>query len=309
LTRFLSRLTPERSRVTICLALAVSCLLLDLTEPAGAFAQPGAGSATPTLPKLPQILAFDLPPGGDAAKIRGFVIGYFQGDAIEPRWVLDVARELARFDEDGSVRILLPLTDLPAGTYAARVKIRTESTVSDWSAPGPPFFLPELPRRPAPRPARSEPAAPKPPRALKLAPAIADAVRPLLPRDVDLADATRGFRKPVHFVSAVFAARNLGIALPDLKAKLFATPGEMRALDSALAELRPDRDANKEARKALEQARRLVRDANRTRRTPGPSHDDLQGNRDLIDLDGCLTTAFCLARSTRSTSRISLLDG
>ena len=259
--------------MTLCLALAVSSLLLlQLPGPVQGDSQV---AATATPPTLPQILAFDLPAGvggGATAKIQGFVVGYFQGDATDPKWVLDVKRELARIKPDGSVRIMLPLSDLPPGTYSARVKIRTVSVDSDWSAPSPLFSVPEIgtrrPRRRAASDAAS--AAAKARRALNLTPALAEAVKPLLPEDADLADATRGFQKPVQFVSAVFAARNLGIAWPELKARIFVTPGKMRSLSSALADLRPDRDASKEARKALDQARRLVRDANRARRTPAP---------------------------------------
>jgi hypothetical protein len=254
-------------------------LLPQFPGPAETASQAPA-TARPTPPKLPQILAFDLPAGvgpGAEEKIQGFTVGYFQGDTLNPLWVLDVARELATIKPDKGVRILLPWwSDLPPGTYVARVKIRTVSVDSDWSAPSPSFTVPELPGRRSRRPPRSKSgaAAAKPPPALNLTPAIADAVEPLLPKDINLADATFGFQKPMQFVSAVFAARNLGIAWPELKAKLLVTPGKVRSLTSALADLRPDRDANKEARKALNQARRLVHDANRTGRTPAPSYED-----------------------------------
>lgn len=262
--------------MTIWLALAVSSLLLQFPGPAQGNSQVAA-TATLTPPPLPQVLAFDLPAGvgaGAEAKIQRFIVGYFQGDTTDPVWVLDVARESATIKADGSVRILLPWwSDLPSGTYAARVKIRTVSVDSDWSAPSPVFTVPAMLGRPSRRPARSASGAAsvaKPPPVLNLAPAIADAVGPLLPKDIKLADATLGFQKPMQFVSAVFAARNLEIAWPELKAILLATPGKVRSLTSALADLRPDRDANKEARKALNQARRLIRDANRTGRTPAP---------------------------------------
>ena len=255
--------------MAICLALAVSCVFLVPPQPVGAVSQAAAASpAAP--PRLPQILAFDLPAGVDwgpgPGKIRGFLLGYFQGTSLEPLWVLDVARELTRLEKDGTVKLMLPLSDLPPGVYSARIRIRTASVDSDWSPPSPPFLVPELRKRGRSDSGRGGSRAARPPRPLNLEPSVADAVRPLLPKDADLAEAALGFQKPVQFVSALLAARSLGIPFPDLKAKLFEPSGRIRSLQAALADLRPDRDVTAETRKALEQARRLVANARRSKK-------------------------------------------
>ena len=264
--------------MTMCLAFAFS-VFLHLLGSGSSGVQGAAGSTTSAAPKLPQILVFDLPRGlgssGDRTAIRNFVLGYFYADEVEPRWVLDVAPELARIGEDGTARILLPLSDLPPGVYAARVKIRSASTESAWSAPSPPFSVPELRRR-SPRRVRGAPKS----QALNLGPLLLAAVKPLLPEDMDVADAARGFQNPVQFVSALLAARSVGIAFPELKATLLATPGRIGSLRSALATLRPDRDARVEARKALDQARRLVRE---TRGGLRPPLGDPPGRVSLLD--------------------------
>lgn len=238
----------------------------------GPLFQGPAGATAPVPPALPQILIFDLPPSlvtGSGVAIQTFLVGYFQGEEDEPRWTLVVARDLARIDEaEGTARIFLPVADVPPGLYAARVKIRTGSGESAWSGPSPLFSAPDLRAR------RSRPAAarPKATQDFRLEPALAAAVKNLLPGEVEFADASRGFRNAAQFVSALLAARNTGIAFADLKAALVTAPGRVGSLRAAVAKLRPDRDATQEARRALAQARLLIRE---TRRKREPSADSL----------------------------------
>jgi hypothetical protein len=256
--------------VTICLAFVISSLLLSPAGPQDAAVQDGPAAVAPR-PELPQILAFDLPPDlrseRELAKIRSFVVGYFQGESAEPRWMLEVPPNLTRVLADGSVRLLLPLAnDLPAGVYSARLKIRTASADSDWSAPSPSFRLPEFVKRKA-RTTASATRAAKKPRPLNLDPALAEAVGPLLPKGMELADAIEGFQKPQHFLGALFVSRNLKLELAAVKEKIFEKPGKTRSLSSVIRELRPDRDARAEARKASSQAKALAGEAGRKRRS------------------------------------------
>ena len=176
---------------------------------------------------------------------------------------MEIERGRAEIRNHGSVRITLPAADIPAGIYILRARIRGPLLDSDWSTPSPPFRIVERgansARRPGPRllGADTRDAAPPP---LQLTPRLSAAIMPLLPKDIDLADATRGFRKPVQFVAMVLAARNLKIALPELKATMFPASSRPRALASALVELRPEIDAQAEARKASQQAKAFVRE-------------------------------------------------
>ena len=232
---------------------------------------PAPRDVQPRVLRPPVILEFDLPelPGGSQAggttsqNIRGFVVGYFPENAVEPRIVVEVERDRAEIRNHGGVRITLPPADIPAGIYILRARIRGPLLDSDWSTPSPPFRIVEpganSARRPRPRLSGTDTADAAPPQ-LQLTPRLSAAVIPLLPKDVDLADATRGFRKPVQFVAMVLAARNLKIALPELKATMFPASAKPRTLGSALVVLRPEIDAKAEARKASQQAKAFVRE-------------------------------------------------
>ena len=276
----------ERSRVTICFLFAISSFLLSPARLPDAALQEGP-AADARQPELPQILAFDLPPDlrsqADVAKIRTFVVGYFQGESVEPRWILEVPPNLTRILADGSVRLLLPLAaDLPAGVYWARLKIRTASADSDWSAPSPRFTLPELVKRKTRSASSASVRAAKAQPPLKLDPSLAAAVSPLLPKGMELAAAAQGFQKPLPFLSALFVSRNLGLDLVEVKRKIFEKPGKTRSLSSVIGELRPDRDAKAEARKALSQAKGLAGDARNRRPPPKPPDGEWLPEKSLL---------------------------
>ena len=79
---------------------------------------------------------------------------------------------------------------------------------------------------------------------------LADNLAKLLPAGTDLQSAASGFRNLGEFVAAVHVSNNLGIPFADLKAKIMA--GD--SLGEAIRALRPDADAQVEARKARARA-------------------------------------------------------
>lgn len=78
----------------------------------------------------------------------------------------------------------------------------------------------------------------------------------LLPAGTDLQAAAAGFRNLGEFVAAVHVSHNLGIPFADLKADMMSGDN----LGQAITKLRPDADAEVEARRARAQAREQVRE-------------------------------------------------
>jgi len=79
---------------------------------------------------------------------------------------------------------------------------------------------------------------------------LADNVAKLLPAGTDLQAAASGFKNLGEFVAAAHVSNNLGIPFADLKTKMMA--GD--SLGDAIHALRPEADAQVEARKARSRA-------------------------------------------------------
>ena len=79
---------------------------------------------------------------------------------------------------------------------------------------------------------------------------LQDGLAKLLPAGTDLQAAAAGFRNLGEFVAAAHVSSNLGIPFADLKTKMMA--GD--SLGDAIHALRPDADAQVEARKARSRA-------------------------------------------------------
>lgn len=79
---------------------------------------------------------------------------------------------------------------------------------------------------------------------------LSEGLAKLLPAGTDLQTAASGFRNLGEFVAAVHVSNNLGIPFADLKSRMMA--GD--SLGEAIRALRPDADAQVEARKARARA-------------------------------------------------------
>jgi hypothetical protein len=85
-------------------------------------------------------------------------------------------------------------------------------------------------------------------------PKLSDNLGKLLPAGTDVQAAASGFKNLGEFVAAVHVSNNLGIPFADLKTKLLA--GD--SLGSAIQTLKPEADAQVEARKARARADELT---------------------------------------------------
>lgn len=84
---------------------------------------------------------------------------------------------------------------------------------------------------------------------------LSSKVAQLLPADTDLQSASSGFWNLRQFVAAVHVTRNLGVPFADLKRRIMAG----QSLGEAVHALRPDTDAQVEARKARASAEDDIR--------------------------------------------------
>jgi hypothetical protein len=84
----------------------------------------------------------------------------------------------------------------------------------------------------------------------------------LFPKDADLAKEADGFRNLGQFVAAAHVSHNLDIPWADLKAKM--TGDHPESLGKAIGELKPQADANTEAKKAEKEGDTDVKDAGKT---------------------------------------------
>jgi hypothetical protein len=78
-------------------------------------------------------------------------------------------------------------------------------------------------------------------------PKLESRLRPLLPPDMTMRQAAKGFVSQTQFVSAVHVSRNLDIPFGDLKAKIL---NDRLTLGQAIQVMRPDADVSKELRRA-----------------------------------------------------------
>jgi hypothetical protein len=83
-------------------------------------------------------------------------------------------------------------------------------------------------------------------------PKLSAKLQSLLPAGTDLKTAAAGFKNFGQFVAAVHVSNNLGIPFDQLRAKM--TGDNAESLGKAIKELKPDADANAEAKKAQQQA-------------------------------------------------------
>ncbi|MBI4459485.1 MAG: hypothetical protein HY648_05450 [Acidobacteria bacterium] len=79
----------------------------------------------------------------------------------------------------------------------------------------------------------------------------------VLPAGTDLQQAATGFKNLGEFVAAAHVSHNLGIPFANLKAKMSTGSN----LGEAIHELKPDVDHNAEAKKAREQARKVLKES------------------------------------------------
>lgn len=83
---------------------------------------------------------------------------------------------------------------------------------------------------------------------------LASRLQGLLPQGTNLQDAAKGFKNLGQFVAAVHVSHNLGIPFDQLKATMTGPPP--KSLGEAIHELKPDANANAEAKKANKQAKK-----------------------------------------------------
>lgn len=93
---------------------------------------------------------------------------------------------------------------------------------------------------------------------------LANRLQGLLPPGTDLQTASSGFKNLGQFVAAAHVSHNLGIPFDQLKSKM--TGESPVSLGKAIQELRPDVEAGSEAKKAEQQAKRAIKEAENLRK-------------------------------------------
>jgi hypothetical protein len=83
-------------------------------------------------------------------------------------------------------------------------------------------------------------------------PALVARLTPLLPPNMTLADAAKGFKNQGQFIAALHVAKDLGISFTDLKAEM--TGPEHDSLGQAIHDLKPATDAKSAAKTAEHEA-------------------------------------------------------
>ena len=78
----------------------------------------------------------------------------------------------------------------------------------------------------------------------------------LLPEGPNIQEACDGFKHLGDCVCAIHVSKNLGVPLPDLKAKVTGKGAEK--IENAIHELKPDVDAKAEKKKAWKQAEKEI---------------------------------------------------
>lgn len=81
---------------------------------------------------------------------------------------------------------------------------------------------------------------------------LSQKLQPLLPSNMTVQDAAKGFKNLGQFVAAVHVSHNLGIPFDQLKSMMTASRHE--SLGKAIRALKPDVDAKSEAKKAEKEA-------------------------------------------------------
>jgi len=273
--------------LTTCLVAAVS----------GAYAaRPQASSQTPPnrvaaeTPRAPLVVSFTAPYAygrrDEDGKpiVRGFRVGYFRDRKNTPDWIVDFVDSLPAADSRGEVTLELPKSRLiPGSSYMIRLKTLGTQAESRWSGPTARFAIQasgvlvrEVEPMSAARSDRARTNSPKraaPPRPSRILqelardPALATRLAPLLPKGIDLAEATSGFRRVRDFAAAAQAALNLSVDFKELKRRLLGPPAIK--LSDALRILAPAADAKAESRKALQQATARMTPPQPAKSSPG----------------------------------------
>jgi hypothetical protein len=207
----------------------------------------------------PLVLEFDLPtgfstqPADSANAVTGFRVGFFQANDGTPIRTIDFTNEALTI-RDRAARVTLPRSSIPEPVDNIVIRVRTLSgeQTSVWSDPVP-LAGPSV-RQVQPQ------ATPRPPR---LAPGdieryvlLGEALRKLLPADVDIEAELGRFRRVADLALAVVLSRDYDIPFTTLSQTLEGPP--RLPPRRALAKLRSDIDAAGAVRKARPEARRLI---------------------------------------------------
>jgi len=91
-------------------------------------------------------------------------------------------------------------------------------------------------------------------------PQLTSRLTPLLPSGMSLENAAQGFRNQGQFIAALHVSKNLDIPFDKLKTEMTGT--NRRSLGQAIETLKPNADANKEAKTAESEAKADVKAAN-----------------------------------------------
>ena len=243
-------------------------------------AQTGAPnpSAQNTAPATrPITIEFDVPDGfagtpGSQNAVTGFRVGYFRGNDPATVGTTDVPRS-AVVVRGRTARIIL--RDVPVGLQGGVIRVQTLSgdRASAWSDPVPLDGLRPAGRsQAAPQQGRSGTARPeapgraqprRAPRGLGLAelerhPALADALRKLLPPDTNLEPQVANFGRIDQLALAVVISRDYEVPFVKLS-QVIAGPPRINPRD-ALASLRKDLNIRDVLRKARPEVRRFVQE-------------------------------------------------
>ena len=89
---------------------------------------------------------------------------------------------------------------------------------------------------------------------------LSQKLQPLLPSNMTVQDAAKGFKNLGQFVAAVHVSHNLGIPFDQLKSMI--TGSEHDGLGRAIHALKPDADAKSEAKKAKKEADEDINESN-----------------------------------------------
>jgi hypothetical protein len=87
---------------------------------------------------------------------------------------------------------------------------------------------------------------------------LSSKLQALLPPGANVQDAAKGFKNLGQFVAAVHVSHNLDIPFDDLKSKMLSR----ESLGNAIHDLKPDVNAKEEAKKAHQQAKETIEEAN-----------------------------------------------
>ena len=89
---------------------------------------------------------------------------------------------------------------------------------------------------------------------------LSQRLQPLLPSNMTVQDAAKGFKNLGQFVAAVHVSHNLGIPFDQLKSMI--TGSEHDSLGKAIHTLKPDADAKSEAKRAKKEADEDINESN-----------------------------------------------